>query len=81
MRYKRCSMFTFLSHIEINPSVQGGKAVIKGTDIRVSELLKRLDNGESWKDIFARYPVLTETDMYAALFYAGYNTCKDECSL
>ncbi len=74
-------MFTFISHIEINPSVQGGKAVIRGTEILVSELLKRLDDGESWKDIFARYPQLTETDMYAALFYAGYSTAKDECTL
>ena len=74
-------MFTFLSHIEINPSVQGGKAVIRGTTILVSEILKRLGDGESWKDIFARYPELTDQDMYAALFYAGYNRCKDECSL
>jgi uncharacterized protein (DUF433 family) len=74
-------MFTFLSHIEINPSVQGGKAVIRGTQIPVSEILKRLTDGESWKDVFARYPELTEADLYAALFYAGYNKAKDECSL
>jgi uncharacterized protein (DUF433 family) len=69
-------MFNFISHIERNPNIHGGKPYIKGTQILVEEILQRLQDGEKWEQIFARYPQLTEQDMYAALFYAGYTEAK-----
>ena len=70
-------MFTFITRIEINPNVCEGKPVIKGTRLLVSDMLKRIKEGESWKDIFEKHPELCEEDLYAVVFYAGHPLVKE----
>lgn len=71
-------MFTFITRIEINASVCGGKPVIRGTHILVSYILKRIEEGESWKKIFERNPELCEEDLYAVVFYAGHPLVREK---
>jgi len=53
------------------PGKRGGRPVIRGMRIAVSDVLGWLAAGMSHADIIADYPELTEDDIRAALAYAA----------
>ena len=56
--------------ISIDPAVQHGKPVIRGTRVLVANILGSLAVGQSRAEILADYPPITEADIDAALKYA-----------
>jgi uncharacterized protein (DUF433 family) len=56
--------------IEINPRIQHGKPVIKGTRVPVARIVGGLAGGMSIDEVAAAYGVTTE-DIRAALRYAS----------
>ncbi|EQA44948.1 PF04255 family protein [Leptospira broomii serovar Hurstbridge str. 5399] len=54
-----------------HPSVCGGKPVIKGTSIRVLEVLDMIFLGFGLEEILGEYPQLLEEDVRACLQYAS----------
>ncbi len=57
--------------IEVNPAVCGGRPVIKGTRIRVTDILEMLAGGATATEIAADFPYVTEEDVRGALAYAA----------
>jgi uncharacterized protein (DUF433 family) len=57
--------------IAVDPGVCGGRPVIAGTRVRVTDVLKMLAGGATSADIAADFPYLTENDVRAALAYAA----------
>lgn len=57
--------------IDVNPAVCGGRPVVKGTRVRVTDILEMLAGGASTAEIVADFPYLTEEDVRAALAYAA----------
>ena len=55
--------------INIDPSIQGGKPVIKGTRVPVEVIVGALAGGFSFEDVCREY-VITDADVRAALSYA-----------
>ena len=58
-------------HIEINPKILMGKAVIKGTRISVEQILEKLSAGETENEILQAYPHISTEDIKAALAFAA----------
>jgi len=58
--------------IEINPAIQGGKPVIRGTRVPVVAVLGELAEGMSAPDIAAEYRI-TAGDIEAALAFGRHN--------
>lgn len=57
--------------ITIEPGKRGGRPCIRGMRITVYDILGWLAAGQSWEDIQADYPELTEDDIRAALAFAA----------
>lgn len=62
------------ARIHIDPTVCGGRPHIRGTRVRVSDILDLLASGASRSDILADYPYLGEDDLRAALAYGAAAT-------
>ncbi len=60
-------------HILQDPGIMFGKAVIKGTRIRVELILEKLGSNFSFDEILQAYPRITREDITACLFYAANN--------
>ena len=60
--------------IHVDPAICGGRPHIRGTRVRVSDILDLLANGASRSDILADYPYLSEDDLRAALAYGAAAT-------
>ena len=58
-------------HIVSNPDICGGRPCIKGTRMRVSDLLDALAAGASRADILADFPYITDEDISAALAFGA----------
>lgn len=58
------------NRIAIDPKIQHGKPVIKGTRIPVSRIIGGLAAGMTKEEIIKEYEI-TEEDILAALKYAG----------
>ena len=58
--------------IVLDPSIQAGKPVIRGTRLAVEFILELLAAGQSENDILSNYPGLTREDVLACLSYASY---------
>ncbi|RJF70380.1 DUF433 domain-containing protein [Rhodopseudomonas palustris] len=56
--------------IVLDPSVQAGKPVIRGTRISVEFVIGLMADGWTQADIIANYPTLTPDDIAACLAYA-----------
>ena len=54
-----------------DPSVMMGKPVITGTRITVEEILEKLAAGETFEQILAAHPRLTQEAIKAALAFAA----------
>lgn len=57
--------------IAIDPAVCGGRAIIAGTRVRVTDVLDMLAGGASIAEITEDFPYLVEADVLAALAYAA----------
>lgn len=57
--------------IAVDPAVCGGRPVIAGTRVRVSDVLDMLAGGAATAEIVADFPYLSEDDVRAALAYAA----------
>ena len=58
-------------HVEVNPHVMLGKAVIRGTRIPVELVLRKLSEGATEQTLLEAYPQLTSAGIQAALVYAA----------
>jgi len=67
-----------MNRIEINPSVLGGKPVIRNTRIGVELLLRKLAEGATIAELLDAYPQLTEDDVRASLAYAADTIANEE---
>jgi uncharacterized protein (DUF433 family) len=65
---ERTSMRT---RITVNPGICGGRPVIRGMRIRVSDILDMLAAGATRHEILADYPYLEDEDISASLAYAA----------
>lgn len=63
-----------LSRIVFEPDVCGGRPVIRGTRVRVADLIDMMALGAGRDEILADYPYLTDADLSAALSYAARAT-------
>ena len=59
--------------IVIDPEIQHGKQVIRGTRVPITRIIGGLTGGMTNKDIIREYDV-TEQDIRATLSYAGGQT-------
>lgn len=59
--------------IAVDPAVCGGRPVVAGTRVRVTDILEMLAGGASTAEILTDFPYLSEEDVRAALSYAAAN--------
>ncbi len=57
--------------IHLDPAICGGRPHIRGTRVRVSDLLDLLAHGVSPSEVLADYPYLNEADLKAALAFGA----------
>jgi uncharacterized protein (DUF433 family) len=72
----RCITFAGMTlagfpRISVDPRVCGGRPVIKGTRVRVADVLEMLAGGAPTEQIVADFPYVKEEDVRAALAYAA----------
>lgn len=65
---------TLLDRITIEPGMCGGRPCIRGTRMRVSDVLELLANGASFEEVLADHPSLVRDDLLAAIAYAAVQT-------
>ena len=66
------------SSIIVDPTILGGKPVVRGTRISVELLLRKLSEGASVDDLLEAYPRLTKADIHAAIAYAADTIAIEE---
>jgi uncharacterized protein (DUF433 family) len=64
-------MHTIFPRIALDPAVCGGRPIVAGTRMRVTDVLEMLANGASEADILADFPYLSREDVRAVLAYAA----------
>lgn len=57
--------------IAFDPAICGGRPHIRGTRVRVSDIVAALSEGETAGEILGEYPYLSQDDIRAALQYAA----------
>lgn len=57
--------------ISVDPDICGGRPVITGTRVRVTDVLEMLAGGADASEIAGDFPYLSEDDVRAALAYAA----------
>jgi uncharacterized protein (DUF433 family) len=62
---------SLLERIVIDPETVHGRPVVRGTRMRVSDVLSLLAAGASVAEILEDYPYLTDDDISACLQYAA----------
>lgn len=60
----------YRDRITVDPEILAGKPVVTGTRVPVSLVLNLFRNGYDIARVQEAYPVLTEDDVKAALYYA-----------
>lgn len=60
-----------LDRIHVDPAICGGRPHIRGTRVRVADVLDMLANGVTRAEVLADYPYLGEADLNAALAYGA----------
>jgi uncharacterized protein (DUF433 family) len=73
-RYARVVNASLLDRITIEPGKCGGRPCIRGSRMRVSDLLELLANGATIEEIVGDYPSLERDDVLAAITYAAVQT-------
>lgn len=64
----------FLSRITSDPEICGGRPCIKGTRMRVADIVEAIAHGASQQELLADFDYLTAEDIAAALLYAAHAT-------
>ncbi len=59
--------------ITIDPAICGGRPVVTGTRMRVSDILDMLGGGSGEAEIVADFPYISADDIKACLAYAAYH--------
>ncbi|MDE0391605.1 MAG: DUF433 domain-containing protein [Rhodospirillales bacterium] len=59
------------TRIHVDTSICGGRPHIRGTRVRVADILEMLAEGVPQEDILADYPYLSEADLRAALAFGA----------
>ena len=75
-RYSRAVSPSLLDRITIEPGKCGGRPCIRGSRMRVSDLLELLANGATIEEIVGDYPSLERDDVLAAIAYAAVQTSR-----
>jgi uncharacterized protein (DUF433 family) len=65
---------SLLGRISSDPAICGGRPCIKGTRMRVADIVEAVAHGASQQELLADFDYLTEEDISAALFYAARAT-------
>jgi uncharacterized protein (DUF433 family) len=65
---------SLLDRIVVNPEVVHGRPAVRGTRVRVTDVLALLAAGASEAEIIEDYPYLTPDDVRACLAYAAAQT-------
>ena len=60
-----------LNRISSDPAVCGGRPCIKGTRMRVADIVEAIAHGASQEELLADFDYLTAEDIAAALLYAA----------
>lgn len=63
-----------LSRISSDPAICGGRPCIKGTRMRVADIVEALAHGATQQELLADFDYLTAEDIAAALLYAARAT-------
>ena len=67
-----------MSRITFNPSILGGKPIIKGTRISVDFILELLSSGMGIDDILKEYKHLKREDILDVLDYAAKSIKRED---
>ena len=59
------------ARIHIDASICGGRPHIRGTRVRVADILELLADGVSREEILADYPYLSDVELKAALAFGA----------
>ena len=59
------------TRIVIDPEVCGGRPIIAGTRVRVSDILDALGAGDGIDDLLADFPYVSREDIQACFVYAA----------
>lgn len=59
--------------ISIDPAICGGRPVVTGTRMRLSDILDMLGDGASEAEIVADFPYISAEDIKACLAYAAHH--------
>ncbi len=62
---------SLLDHIVVNPEIVHGRPAIRGTRVRVTDVLSLLAAGATEAEILEDYPYITADDVRACLEYAA----------
>lgn len=65
---------SLLARISSDPAICGGRPCIKGTRMRVADIVEAIAHGASAQELVADFDYLTEEDIAAALLYAARAT-------
>ncbi len=65
---------SFRSRITSDPAILGGRPIVRGMRIRVSDILGYLAAGDSRETLLDQFPDLEDEDITAALEYAQQAT-------
>ena len=60
--------------VDIDPAICGGRPRIRGTRVRVSDILRMMASGVSTAELLADYPYLSDADVRAALSWGAAAT-------
>lgn len=62
---------TLSARISVDPGICGGKPCIKGTRMRVSDIIDMMAHSVTRAEILKDFPYLEDADLSAALSYAA----------
>lgn len=65
---------SLLSRITVEPGKCGGRPCIRGTRMRVTDILELLGAGATYEEILRDYAFLERDDILAAIAYAARQT-------
>jgi uncharacterized protein (DUF433 family) len=71
LRLRSSGSMSLLERITIDPEVVHGRPVVRGTRMRVADVLSVLASGASEAEILEDFPYLTGDDIKACLAYAA----------
>jgi len=65
-------MDKLLQRISLDPQICGGKPCIKGTRMRVIDIVEAIAHGATQEELLRDFDYLTAEDIAAALLYAAH---------